>query len=235
MFEPILEGMIKAGWVLIPLMAASLIGWFIVFHRLIGLSRLDWGGLSEWRRRLASGNWESWLAGLPEKDRRTVAGNALAKVYQARAGGREAMEAHLDEVMKFRIPELEQSLSTLAILASAAPLMGLLGTVAGIVRTFQVISAFGTGNQALMSDSIAESLMATQNGLLVAFPLLLMHVCLSAKAESIEKNALAAARALINRCSVPGPRGPGERPGAPDPWPSGSYPGDPVPALGYPA
>jgi biopolymer transport protein ExbB len=111
--------------------------------------------------------------------------------------------------MKFRIPELEKSLSTLAILASAAPLMGLLGTVAGIVRTFQVISAFGTGNQAMMSDSIAESLMATQNGLLVAFPLLLMHVWLSAKAEAIEKTALAEAQTLINICAPAGRPGRG--------------------------
>jgi biopolymer transport protein ExbB len=115
------------------------------------------------------------------------------------------MESRLDEVMKFKIPELERSLSTLAILASAAPLMGLLGTVSGIVRTFQVISAFGTGNQALMSDSIAEALMATQNGLLVAFPLLLMHVYLTSRAESIEHGALAAANSLINRLSIEAP------------------------------
>jgi biopolymer transport protein ExbB len=233
MFEHILEGMIKAGWVLIPLMLASLIGWFIVFHRMIGLGRLDWGKLPEWRKRLASGDWEAWLSRLTVRDRRTVAGNALASVYGARMGGREAMESHLDEVMKFRIPELEQSLSTLAILASAAPLMGLLGTVAGIVRTFQVISAFGTGNQALMSDSIAESLMATQNGLLVAFPLLLMHVYLSAKAESIEKSAMAEARSLINRCAAEGPRTVKADRGSADPRPSG--PRAPVPALGYPA
>jgi biopolymer transport protein ExbB len=207
MFEHVLEGLIKAGWVLVPLVLASLAGWFIVLHRLFGLSRADWKGAALWRRRLAAKDWEAWLDQAKWPARRTVAGDALSAVYFARMGGREAMEACLDEVMKFRVPELEQSLSTLAILASAAPLMGLLGTVTGIVRTFQVISAFGTGNQALMSDSIAESLMATQNGLLVAFPLLLMHVYLSSKAESIEKGALAAARSLINRCApAPGSR-----------------------------
>ncbi|MEO7426348.1 MAG: MotA/TolQ/ExbB proton channel family protein [Fibrobacteria bacterium] len=203
MFEHILEGMVKAGWVLIPLMLASLTGWYIVFRRTMALGRLDWGRMQEWRKRAAAGDWEGFLGRLTDRDRRSVAGEALSSVYAARAGGREAMEANLDEVMKFRVPELEKSLSTLAILASAAPLMGLLGTVAGIVRTFQVISAFGTGNQALMSDSIAEALMATQNGLLVAFPLLLMHVRLSAKAEAIENGALAAARALINRTGAP--------------------------------
>ncbi len=206
MFETIREGWIKAGWVLIPLMLTSLAGWFIVFRRSLSLFALDWRGLAEWRSRMATGAYADFLETLPPRARRTVAGEALAAVWSARSGGRGAMEARLDEVMKFRIPELEDSLSTLAILASAAPLMGLLGTVSGIVRTFQVISAFGTGNQALMSDSIAESLMATQNGLLVAFPLLLMHVWLSAKAEGIEKSALAEAQSLINRCAAPSGR-----------------------------
>ncbi len=207
MFETVREGMIKAGWVLIPLLLASCWGWFIVFRRMIALYALDWGRMQEWRRRLADGSQAAFLDRLDAKDRRSVAGEALFAVWSAHAQGREAMEARLDEVMKFRVPELESSLSTLAILASAAPLMGLLGTVSGIVRTFQVISAFGTGNQALMSDSIAESLMATQNGLLVAFPLLLMHVWLSSKAESIEKSALAEARTLINLCNRRAPGG----------------------------
>jgi biopolymer transport protein ExbB len=226
MLEHVLEGLVKAGWVIVPLLLASLIGWYIVFDRAIALAALSGSGGGQWRRRLAAGDWEAWIRGLSERERRTVVGNALARVYAVREGGREAMEAHLDEVMKFRIPELEKSLSTLAILASAAPLMGLLGTVAGIVRTFQVISAFGTGNQALMSDSIAESLMATQNGLLVAFPLLLMHVRLSAKAEAIEKDAMAAARSLINRCAHAGGSGPAR---------NGSAGHGPVPALGYSA
>lgn len=201
MFEHILEGLVKAGWVIVPLMIASLVGWYISFNRAIALAGMDWGRGDAWRRSLAAGDWETWIRRLPARARGTVAGKALAAVYAARGGGRYAMEARLDEAMKFSVPELEKSLSTLAILASAAPLMGLLGTVAGIVRTFQVISAFGTGNQALMSDSIAESLMATQNGLLVAFPLLLMHVYLAARAEAIEKGALFAGRSLINRCA----------------------------------
>lgn len=223
--EHILAGLVKSGWVIIPLMLASIIGWYIVFSRGMALAGLSGRGRDQWRRRLAAGDWEKWVRGLSRRDKRTVIGNALDRIYAHRRGGREGMEAQLDEVMKFHIPELEKSLSTLAILASAAPLMGLLGTVAGIVRTFQVISAFGTGNTALMSDSIAESLMATQNGLLVAFPLLIMHVYLSAKAETIEKDALAAARTLINRCAtVDGTDGTGYGPGA--------Y--RPVPALGYP-
>ncbi len=222
MFETIREGWIKAGWVIIPLMLTSLAGWYIVFRRFLALSSLDWRRKGEWRRRLSEGRHAGFLDGLRGSDRRTVTGEALSRVWKARSGGRLGMEAALDEVMKFRVPELERSLSTLAILASAAPLMGLLGTVSGIVRTFKVISAFGTGNQALMSDSIAESLMATQNGLLVAFPLLLMHVWLASKAERIEKSALAEARSLLNRCAPDGRGGhPARFPTVTAPLPAG--------------
>jgi biopolymer transport protein ExbB len=223
MFETIREGWIKAGWILVPLMLTSMAGWFIVFRRWLALVSLDWGRRREWRRRLESGSYGFFLDGLRERDKRTVAGEALHEVWRARRDGREAMEARLDEVMKFRVPELERSLSTLAILASAAPLMGLLGTVSGIVRTFKVISAFGTGNQALMSDSIAESLMATQNGLLVAFPLLLMHVWLASKAEGIEKAALAEARTLMNICAPAARPGNGKGGSATSPRPAGVF------------
>jgi len=206
MLETILNGIIKAGWVLGPLMLTSLVGWYLVFNRFFHLMKMEWSGLRKWQKLPRHLDQEKMILKLKAGEKKTVAGEALLSIYEVRNQGRIAMESMLDEVMKFKIPELETSLSTLAILASAAPLMGLLGTVSGIVRTFQVISAFGTGNQALMSDSISESLMATQNGLLVAFPLLLMHVVLSSKAKAIEDRTLAAAHSLINFYSPSTPR-----------------------------
>ena len=228
MLETLIEGLAKAGWVIIPLLAASLLGWYMAFDRMIGLTRLGWSRSGEFQKKLAGDDWQAAVEKLSPRERASTAGKALTAIYQVRAHGREAMEAKLDEVMKFQIPELEKFLSTLAILASAAPLMGLLGTVAGIVRTFQVISAFGTGNQALMSESIAESLMATQNGLLVAFPLMLMHVYLANRADGIEKRAMAASQALINRCST-GAHGNNGLP----PFSDRPLPRMPAPALGF--
>lgn len=217
MLEAVLEGLVQAGWVIYPLIAASLLGWFMAFHRLIGLSALSWGGHATWQKRLLRDDWHRVVPSLTPREARTAAGQALRAVWSVRGQGREAMEAKLDEAMKFQIPVLEKYLSTLAILATAAPLVGLLGTVAGIIGTFKVISAFGTGNTALMSDSIAESLMATQNGLLVAFPLMLMHVFLASRADAIEKRTLAAAHALINRCAGSRPNGKVPLSGRPQP------------------
>ncbi len=201
-FEQIFSGLTKAGWVIIPLVFVSFGGWYLIFHRGMVLQKLSGGPALKWRTALHAHDWESWLNGLSIRQQKTLTGATLKTLYNLRDEGREAMEAKLDELMKFGIPELEKSLSTLAIFAMAAPLMGLLGTVNGMVQTFQVISAFGTGNTALMSDSIAESLMATQNGLLVAFPLMIMHMRLTSKAEAIEKTTLSTAHALINRCFV---------------------------------
>lgn len=199
MLEHLLESFIKTGWVLGPLMAASLVGWFMIFHRWMTLQRLDWKRFEECRRAIHGENFGAWIESLSARDRRSTAGNAAAEVYAMRKYGRKEMENKLDEVMKMHVPELERFLSTVAILASAAPLIGLLGTVSGMVKTFEVISAFGTGNTALMSDSIAESLLATQNGLLVAFPLMMTHLFLASKAVAIESKSLSMAKIIINR------------------------------------
>ena len=199
MLESILETVLKTGWVLAPLLLSSLLGWFMIIHRGLALKRLTWKREGEFRAAVARPDFSTWASGISERDKRTTVGATVAEVYAMRPYGREAMESKLDEVQKMQVPELERFLSTIAILASAAPLIGLLGTVTGMVRTFEVIGAFGTGNQSLMSESIAESLLATQNGLLVAFPLLMTHMLLASRARAIEDGSLSAGKILINR------------------------------------
>ncbi len=199
MLEAIREGLTDAGWILIPLVLASFFGWYLVFRRYFVLTGMQWSGYRVWKRSLEEKNWESSITRLSHRDRRSAAGQALFAVFSAREGTRKDMENRLDEVMKRIIPELEKNLSTLAVLAAAAPLMGLLGTVDGIIHTFKVISVFGTGNTALMSDSISEALLATQNGLLCAFPLMVMQVLLANRADAIEREAQAAGATLINK------------------------------------
>ena len=124
MLEAVLEGLAEAGWVLYPLVAASLIGWYLVFSRWIALASLYWPGYRAWQSRLAGRDWERAVHALTRRQRRTAAGQALMAVFAEREGDRRDMENRLDEVMKSLIPELERDLSTLAILAAAAPLAG---------------------------------------------------------------------------------------------------------------
>ncbi len=89
------------------------------------------------------------------------------------------LEARLDEVILNQIPRLERGLSTIGILAGVAPLLGLLGTVVGMIDTFQSITLFGTGDPRTMSSGISQALVTTQMGLSVAIPIVLLHTIVS--------------------------------------------------------
>ena len=73
----------------------------------------------------------------------------------------------------------------LALLAAVAPLLGLLGTVTGIIETFQSITLYGTGDPRIMSGGISQALVTTVMGLLVAIPLLLLHSFLASKSKTL--------------------------------------------------
>jgi biopolymer transport protein ExbB len=84
---------------------------------------------------------------------------------------------------------LRRHLNTIGVLAAMAPLMGLLGTVSGMVQTFSNITRFGFGNPVLMADGISEALLTTQAGLVVAFPIVIFHNFLMSRLRKIESIA----------------------------------------------
>lgn len=94
----------------------------------------------------------------------------------AQAGGtREDMEVRLDAALLAETPKLEQGLAILKLIAAVAPLLGLLGTVTGMIGTFQSITLFGTGDPKMMAGGISQALITTVLGLCVAIPLLFCH------------------------------------------------------------
>lgn len=92
----------------------------------------------------------------------------------------------LDEDVMFFVASLNKYLSFIAIMARVAPLLGLLGTVIGMITTFEVISFFGTGNAKAMAAGISEALVTTQSGLLVAIPGLFMSNYLYRKSDRLK-------------------------------------------------
>ena len=84
---------------------------------------------------------------------------------------------------------LSKSLKTISTCAAIAPMLGLLGTVSGMVHTFETIQLFGFGNPVLLADGISEALLTTQAGLLVAFPLMLAYNYLARRVEDVEEQA----------------------------------------------
>jgi biopolymer transport protein ExbB len=113
----------------------------------------------------------------------------------------EVIENGLTEAMLKELPRLERFLTALKVMAAVAPLLGLLGTVTGMINTFQVITAHGTGDPRLMAGGISEALITTQLGLAVAIPVLVAAALLSRKAQRIasdmEEKAVAMSAALI--------------------------------------
>jgi len=97
----------------------------------------------------------------------------------------QALENALNEAMLRQLPKLERFLSTLSLLAAIAPLLGLLGTVTGMINTFQVITIFGTGDPKHMAGGISQALITTQLGLAVAIPIMFLHHLLERRTDKI--------------------------------------------------
>lgn len=102
-------------------------------------------------------------------------GRLRAAAQAARHADAEALGLKLDETILAELPALRRRLPALAVLATAAPLLGLLGTVAGMIQTFQAMAMFGAGDPKIVSAGISLALVATELGLVVAIPMLLAH------------------------------------------------------------
>ncbi|WP_410280881.1 MotA/TolQ/ExbB proton channel family protein [Halomonas campaniensis] len=97
----------------------------------------------------------------------------------------EALEARLDEAVLAELPRLERGQPLVKLLAAVAPLLGLLGTVTGMIVTFQAITVFGTGDPQLMAGGISQALVTTVLGLVTAVPLLFAHTALAGRSRHL--------------------------------------------------
>jgi biopolymer transport protein ExbB len=109
----------------------------------------------------------------------------------------EALELKLSEAVLRELPAVNRGLGFLKIVAAVAPLMGLLGTVTGMIITFQAITLFGAGDPKLMAGGISQALVTTVLGLTVAIPTLLMHQLVQARAKRISELLEQEAVALV--------------------------------------
>jgi biopolymer transport protein ExbB len=117
---------------------------------------------------------------------------------RSRHEDRETLDSVLTEAILRELPRLERGLSTLGIFGAVAPLLGLLGTVTGMIDTFRVITLFGTGDPKLMSGGISEALITTEIGLAIAIPIMLLHTFLSRRVDGIIGDMEEKAVALSN-------------------------------------
>ncbi|MEW9799578.1 MotA/TolQ/ExbB proton channel family protein [Alteromonas sp. CYL-A6] len=115
--------------------------------------------------------------------------NPLGRVLKVRdkypEADTEALELHLTEAILGEVPKLSRNLTVIKIISVVAPLMGLLGTVTGMINTFQAITLFGTGDPKLMAGGISTALVTTVLGLVVAIPMTLLYAMLNTRSKNI--------------------------------------------------
>jgi biopolymer transport protein ExbB len=110
----------------------------------------------------------------------------ILKVYDDNSSvDTETLELKLDEAILREAPSLEKWQGAIKVLAAVAPLLGLLGTVTGMIATFQAITLFGTGDPKLMAGGISQALVTTVLGLCVAIPLVLMHSWVAGRSRAL--------------------------------------------------
>ncbi len=115
--------------------------------------------------------------------------NPLGRVMQVKdkypEADTESLELHLTEAILGEVPKLGRNLTIIKIISVVAPLMGLLGTVTGMINTFQAITLFGTGDPKLMAGGISTALVTTVLGLVVAIPTTLLYAMLNTRSKNI--------------------------------------------------
>ena len=174
---------IKGGRLFIwPILTVGLLGVVLASMRTVALARLpvDRARLDSVLAWIVAGRvGTAPLDPLSTHPLDRILSVGIATVGQSRA----QREAALDRAVLAEAPPLQQGLVLLLLLASIAPLLGLLGTVTGMIDLFSVIGAQGSGNARSLSGGISEALITTQAGMLVAVPLLVAHSLLNRAAE----------------------------------------------------
>ena len=112
---------------------------------------------------------------------------------------RENAERSLQEALLREQPKLERRMGLLAAMGTIAPLLGLLGTVTGIITLFTVITEVGTNDARVLAGGISEALVTTEMGLVIAIPVMILHGLLSEKIEKITSELYVQSTSLMNK------------------------------------
>ena len=196
----LLEQIPKGGPIVWPIIFILILGGAIVLERGYFLHRYSINAdhfMQCVSDSISKGKWDECQSMCVKHETKAVPKIILAGLH-AREMDRQDMENALQESILREIPRLEKFLSTLGVLAGIAPLLGLLGTVAGMIETFHVITYFGTGDPRMMSGGISEALVTTMLGLSVAIPLMLCHTLLTRRVDTITAQMEEKAVSFVN-------------------------------------
>lgn len=201
-----LDVIIKGGPVMIPLLALSILGVAVSLERIwyLAKTRADTEELvDDVKLCLQEGKVLEAMQLLKKTPGPVAAIFAEGIAYSDRP--KEELKEHLEEVGQDEIFKMERGLGLLSAIVTIAPLLGLLGTVTGIIRSFRVLGAFqGVSSPAALSVGIAEALITTAAGLIIAIPMMAVHSWLSSMIERRVREMSRGALELIDLLSNQG-------------------------------
>jgi biopolymer transport protein ExbB len=196
----------KGGFVMIPLLAVALAAVVLAIWKTLELALIQVkpgpqleAAVDAARRGEAAAAREA-AAGIRQPLRSLV-----EEAIEHRHSARDHLEEIMYEHVLAALPRLERHLGTLAVLGGIAPLLGLLGTVTGMIHTFQLVTIFGSGDAKLLSGGISEALITTETGLAIAIPVLLVHAFLARRARGVIGALERAAVGIVNRLAAGSP------------------------------
>ncbi len=165
------EKMHQGGYVGYAIILLGIIGVLIALLRLAALSTASRKVNAQLKRDTASTD--------------NPLGRVLAAYESNKGADTETIELKLSEAALKEMPALTKGLLFIKVVSAVAPLMGLLGTVTGMIKTFQVITLYGAGDPKMMAGGISQALVTTVLGLLVAIPMVLLHTIVSGQSRKI--------------------------------------------------
>ena len=178
---------VKTGGVFMwPLLVIPVVVIFMFFSKLFAVYRSRAGGSGLYVQAVDSlqAKPDEALKLAKERPASPVL-KVIGAVAANRSKDRELAEKDVKEVLLAEVPRLERHLTTLSVMAAAAPLLGLLGTVSGLIAMFQVITEHGVNDPKLLAGGIGEALIATETGLLIAIPTLIGHNFLANRVDRL--------------------------------------------------
>ena len=193
LFENALEQIEIGGWVMYPLVIACVWMWYLFGKKIIDMNSYTRGfrPINELLRDIGKKDYPAapW-------QREIINGYLKEKT-----DNKDLNEGIIESLRMHQEGFVTRYVGTIALLATIAPLLGLLGTVGGMIKTFSVIAEFGTGNARALAGGISEALITTQTGLVVAVPGLFLASFLSRRSdelmERIQRFCLRLGRAKI--------------------------------------
>lgn len=180
------EYIIMGGWVMVPIILASILALAVFIERFLKLRKVEANG------KIIKEKMKEKLKGLRVDEAMAVcennegpASNIIRAGLEVSDKSRDEIEKAMEDAAKYEIPKLNRYLPLLATIVSISTLLGLLGTVLGMITSSTVLSTEGMSNPGKLIAGIAQALITTAAGLIVAIPSLIGYNYLVAKIDSI--------------------------------------------------